>query len=131
MAEELLKPGHLSKSLEDDLSAEISRLSLPEVIGVTESLLLRLRSHRDACPPQHLEVRTVVLTMRDRLPTVLEPWKPYTVVRAGSDGGLQGPGPVGAHAVRVLGAGTLVFGSVSRGPSHHGQTTVCPRQPLY
>ncbi|XP_062857908.1 midasin [Trichomycterus rosablanca] len=54
VTEELLKPGHLSRLLEEDLSGDVSCLSLPEVIGVTEKLLQRLRSHRDACPPQNL-----------------------------------------------------------------------------
>ncbi|XP_065113160.1 midasin [Paramisgurnus dabryanus] len=53
--EELLKPGHLSKLLEEDLSGDVSCLSLPEVNGVVTELLQRLRSHRDACPPHQLQ----------------------------------------------------------------------------
>uniref|UniRef100_A0A3B1J791 Midasin n=1 Tax=Astyanax mexicanus TaxID=7994 RepID=A0A3B1J791_ASTMX len=54
VAEELLKPGHLSKLLEEDLIADVSSLSLPDVVGMTEQLLQQLRSHRDACSPQQL-----------------------------------------------------------------------------
>lgn len=56
VAEELLKPGHLSRLLEEDLSGDISCLSLTEVIGDTERLLERLRSYRDACSARHLGV---------------------------------------------------------------------------
>uniref|UniRef100_A0AAR2K636 Midasin n=1 Tax=Pygocentrus nattereri TaxID=42514 RepID=A0AAR2K636_PYGNA len=45
---------HLSRLLEEDLSGDVSSLSVPDVVGVTEQLLERLRSHRDACSPQHL-----------------------------------------------------------------------------
>ncbi|KAG9282412.1 midasin isoform X2 [Astyanax mexicanus] len=54
VAEELLKPGHLSKLLEEDLIADVSSLSLPDVVGMTEQLLQQLRSHRDSCSPQQL-----------------------------------------------------------------------------
>ncbi|KAF5899322.1 midasin-like, partial [Clarias magur] len=54
VAEELLKPGHMSRLLEEDLSEDVSCLSLAEVIGVTERLLERLRSYRDACKARHL-----------------------------------------------------------------------------
>ncbi|XP_057208356.1 midasin isoform X2 [Triplophysa rosa] len=53
--EELLKPGHLSRLLEEDLSGDVSCLSLPEVNGVLTELLQRLRSHRDACQPHQLQ----------------------------------------------------------------------------
>ncbi|GAA6099361.1 midasin isoform X1 [Tachysurus ichikawai] len=53
-AEELLKPGHLSRLLEEDLSGDVSCLSLAEVTGVTERLLERLRSFRDTCSSRHL-----------------------------------------------------------------------------
>lgn len=55
ISEELLKPGHLSKLLEEDLSGDVSCLSLPEVNGVLTELLQRLRSHRDACAPHQLQ----------------------------------------------------------------------------
>lgn len=56
MAEELLKQGHLSKLLEEDLSGDISSLSLPEVNEVVTELLERLQSHRDDCQPHQLQV---------------------------------------------------------------------------
>ncbi|XP_016311670.1 midasin-like [Sinocyclocheilus anshuiensis] len=55
VAEELLKPGHLSRLLEEDLSGDVSSLSLPEVNGVVTELLERLRSHRDDCQPHQLQ----------------------------------------------------------------------------
>ena len=67
VAEELLKPGHLSRLLEEDLSGDVSSLSVPDVMGVTEQLLERLRSHRDACSPQHLGVR---FTLFNNLPHI-------------------------------------------------------------
>ncbi|KAM9495289.1 midasin [Clarias gariepinus] len=54
VAEELLKPGHMSRLLEEDLSEDVSCLSLAEVIGVVERLLERLRSYRDTCKARHL-----------------------------------------------------------------------------
>lgn len=54
VAEELLKPGHLSRLLEEDLSGDVSCLALAEVTGVTGRLLERLRSYRDTCPARHL-----------------------------------------------------------------------------
>uniref|UniRef100_A0A8C1W377 Midasin n=1 Tax=Cyprinus carpio TaxID=7962 RepID=A0A8C1W377_CYPCA len=56
VAEELLKPGHLSRLLEEDLSGDVSSLSLPEVNGVVTELLERLGSHRDDCQPHQLQV---------------------------------------------------------------------------
>ncbi|XP_030636974.1 midasin [Chanos chanos] len=55
VAEELLKPGHLNKLLEEDLSTEVSCLSLQEVSSVVEQALEGLRIYRDTCPPQHLQ----------------------------------------------------------------------------
>lgn len=60
VAEELLKPGHLSRLLEEDLSGDVSCLSLAEVIGVMETMLERLRSYRDTCPARHLGVSFVL-----------------------------------------------------------------------
>uniref|UniRef100_A0A9R1SM52 Midasin n=2 Tax=Cyprinus carpio TaxID=7962 RepID=A0A9R1SM52_CYPCA len=56
VAEELLKPGHLSRLLEEDLSGDVSSLSLPEINGVVTELLERLGSHRDDCQPHQLQV---------------------------------------------------------------------------
>ncbi|XP_029902559.1 midasin isoform X2 [Myripristis murdjan] len=53
--EDLLKPGHLSRLLEEELAAEVESLSLGEVSAELETLLSRLRTHRDACQPQQLQ----------------------------------------------------------------------------
>ncbi|XP_018599206.2 midasin isoform X2 [Scleropages formosus] len=53
-AEDLLKTGHLTKLLEENLSEEISFLSLQEINTSMEKLLGGLGSHRDACSPQYL-----------------------------------------------------------------------------
>ncbi|XP_042633620.1 midasin-like isoform X2 [Cyprinus carpio] len=55
VAEELLKPGHLSRLLEEDLSGDVSSLSLPEINKVVTELFERLRSHRDDCHPHQLQ----------------------------------------------------------------------------
>ncbi|XP_067273008.1 midasin [Pseudorasbora parva] len=55
VAEDLLKPGHLSRLLEEDLSGDVSGLSVPEVNGVVTELLERLRSYRDDCQPHQLQ----------------------------------------------------------------------------
>lgn len=54
--EDLLKPGHLSRLLEEELAAEVEALSVGDVSGGVEQLLGRLRSHRDGCEPQQLQV---------------------------------------------------------------------------
>uniref|UniRef100_A0A674DWW2 Midasin n=1 Tax=Salmo trutta TaxID=8032 RepID=A0A674DWW2_SALTR len=54
--EDLLKPGHLSRLLEEELGAEVASLSLGEVSDTLEQLLERLRVHRDSCPPQQLQL---------------------------------------------------------------------------
>ncbi|KAL4649045.1 midasin isoform X1 [Arapaima gigas] len=53
--EDLLKTGHLTKLLEEDLSEEVSFLSLQEVNASIEELLGGLGAHRDACSPQQLQ----------------------------------------------------------------------------
>ncbi|KAJ8270795.1 hypothetical protein GJAV_G00119370 [Gymnothorax javanicus] len=53
--EDLLKTGHLTKLLEEELGAEVSSLSLQEVTGSVEHLLQSLRVQRDACSPQHMQ----------------------------------------------------------------------------
>nr|XP_015209182.1 PREDICTED: midasin [Lepisosteus oculatus] len=47
--EDLLKAGHLTKLLEDELSMDVASLSLQKVTGSVEQLLEMLRSHRDLC----------------------------------------------------------------------------------
>lgn len=54
--EDLLKPGHLTRLLEDELAAEVEALCVGDVSGSVERLLSRLRTHRDSCVPQQLQV---------------------------------------------------------------------------
>ena len=56
MPEDLLKPGHLNRLLDEDLGAEVLCLTLPEVNAVVEQLLETIRVYRDSCPPQKLQV---------------------------------------------------------------------------
>ena len=58
MEEDLLKPGHLSALLEEQLAQEVGSLCLEEVSSGLQALLERLRTHRDSCPPQQLQVGT-------------------------------------------------------------------------
>ncbi|XP_038145137.1 midasin isoform X1 [Cyprinodon tularosa] len=53
--EDLLKPGHLTRLLEEELEADLEALSVGSVnMGVTE-LLSRMRRHRDSCQPPQLQ----------------------------------------------------------------------------
>lgn len=54
--EDLLKPGHLTRLLEEDLAADVEALCVGDVRGEVEQLLSRLRTHRDSCQPQQLQV---------------------------------------------------------------------------
>lgn len=54
--EDLLKPGHLTRLLEEELAAEVEALSVGDVRGGVEQLLGRLKTHRDSCQPQQLQV---------------------------------------------------------------------------
>lgn len=54
--EDLLKPGHLTRLLEEELAAEVEALCVGDVSGGVERLLSRLRTHRDSCLPQQLQV---------------------------------------------------------------------------
>lgn len=54
--EDLLKPGHLTRLLEEELAAEVEALCVGDVSGGVEQLLGRLRTHRDSCQPQQLQV---------------------------------------------------------------------------
>lgn len=55
--EDLLKPGHLTRLLEEELAAEVEALSVGDVNAGLEKLLERLRTHRDSCQPQQLQVQ--------------------------------------------------------------------------
>lgn len=54
--EDLLKPGHLTRLLEEELAAEVEALCVGDVSVGVERLLSRLRTHRDSCLPQQLQV---------------------------------------------------------------------------
>lgn len=54
--EDLLKPGHLTRLLEEELAAEVEALCVGDVSGGVEQLLGRLKTHRDSCQPQQLQV---------------------------------------------------------------------------
>lgn len=56
--EDLLKPGHLARLLEEELEAEVEALSLGDVNGRLEKLLDSLGTHRDTCQPAQLQVHT-------------------------------------------------------------------------
>lgn len=54
--EDLLKPGHLTQLLDEELAAEVEALCVGDVSGGVKRLLSRLRTHRDSCLPQQLQV---------------------------------------------------------------------------
>lgn len=54
--EDLLKPGHLTRLMEEELAAKVEALCVGDVSGGVEQLLGRLRTHRDLCQPQQLQV---------------------------------------------------------------------------
>ncbi|XP_054474709.1 midasin [Anoplopoma fimbria] len=53
--EDLLKPGHLTRLLEEELAAEVEALCVGDVSGGLERLLSQLRTHRDSCQPPQLQ----------------------------------------------------------------------------
>ena len=55
--EDLLKPGHLSRLLEEELAAEVEALCVGGVSAGLERLLSSLQTHRDSCQPAQLQVR--------------------------------------------------------------------------
>lgn len=57
--EDLLKPGHLARLLEEELEAEVEALSVGDVNGRLEKMLNSLRTHRDTCPPAQLQVHAI------------------------------------------------------------------------
>lgn len=54
--EDLLKPGHLTRLLEEELAAEVEALCVGDVGSSLERLLSHLRTHRDSCQPPQLQV---------------------------------------------------------------------------
>ncbi|KAK6297294.1 hypothetical protein J4Q44_G00318770 [Coregonus suidteri] len=69
--EDLLKPGHLSRLLDEELGAEVASLSLGEVSDTLEQLLERLRVHRDSCPPHQLQELSEACRLLVRLEPML------------------------------------------------------------
>ncbi|XP_066547692.1 midasin isoform X2 [Amia ocellicauda] len=53
--EDLIKTGHLTKLLEEELSADVSSLSTQKITGSLEQLLLMLKMHREKCPPEQYQ----------------------------------------------------------------------------
>uniref|UniRef100_A0A3Q1FB83 Midasin AAA ATPase 1 n=1 Tax=Acanthochromis polyacanthus TaxID=80966 RepID=A0A3Q1FB83_9TELE len=53
--EDVLKPGHLTRLLEEEVEAEVEALSVRDVSSGLERLLSRLRTHRDSCQPPQLQ----------------------------------------------------------------------------
>ncbi|XP_034555077.1 midasin [Notolabrus celidotus] len=68
---DLLKPGHLTRLLEEDLEAEVEALSLGVVSKGVEGLLSRLRTHRDSCQPSQLQEVSRACRMLVRLEPLL------------------------------------------------------------
>lgn len=65
--EDLLKPGHLTRLLEEELAADVEALCVGDVRGGVEQLLSRLRTHRDSCQPQQLQVEGLANALRTSL----------------------------------------------------------------
>ncbi|KAI3364212.1 hypothetical protein L3Q82_010816 [Scortum barcoo] len=53
--EDLLKPGHLTRLLEEDLTADVEALCVGDVGAGLERLLSHLRTHRDSCQSAQLQ----------------------------------------------------------------------------
>lgn len=62
--EDLLKPGHLTGFLDEELAAEVEALCVEDVSGGLERLLSHLRTHRDTCQPPQLQVPTEAAHVR-------------------------------------------------------------------
>ncbi|KAM9840331.1 midasin [Aulostomus maculatus] len=69
--EDLLKPGHLTCLLEDELAAEVEVLRVGDVNDRLERLLSCLKTHRDSCQPQQLQEVNRVCRMLVRLEPLL------------------------------------------------------------
>ncbi|XP_067097253.1 midasin [Osmerus mordax] len=70
-AEDLLKPGHLSRLLEEELAGELGCLALGDVSAALEQLLNRLATHRETCPSQQLHELTEACVLLVRLEPML------------------------------------------------------------
>ncbi|TKS75776.1 Midasin MIDAS-containing protein [Collichthys lucidus] len=69
--EDLLKPGHLTRLLEEKLAAEVEALCVGDVSVKLEGLLSRLRTHRDSCQPAQLQEVSRACRMLVRLEPLL------------------------------------------------------------
>ncbi|XP_062266826.1 midasin [Platichthys flesus] len=69
--EDLLKPGHLARLMEEELEAEVETLCVGEVNVRLEKLLGTLRTHRDACQPPQLQEVNRACSMLVRLEPLL------------------------------------------------------------
>ncbi|KAM6915471.1 midasin [Xenentodon cancila] len=69
---DLLKPGHLTRLLEEDMEATVVALSVEDVGVGVERLLNRLRRHRDSCQPPQLQEINWACRMLVRLGPLLE-----------------------------------------------------------
>ncbi|XP_041660686.1 midasin isoform X2 [Cheilinus undulatus] len=69
--EDLLKPGHLTRLLEEELAAEVEALSVGDVSDGLERLLNRLKTHRDSCQPSQLQEVNKACRMLVRLQPLL------------------------------------------------------------
>ncbi|XP_042247008.1 midasin [Thunnus maccoyii] len=69
--EDLLKPGHLTRLLEEELTAEVEALCVGDVSAGLEKLLSRLRTHRDSCQPPQLQEVNKACRMLVRLEPLL------------------------------------------------------------
>uniref|UniRef100_A0A3B4AV04 Midasin n=1 Tax=Periophthalmus magnuspinnatus TaxID=409849 RepID=A0A3B4AV04_9GOBI len=70
--EELLKPGHLSPLLQEELEAQVEALHVGEVNSGLERLFLHLRSYRDSCLPAQIQELNQACRMLVRLEPVLD-----------------------------------------------------------
>lgn len=68
--EDLLKPGHLTRLLEEELAAEVEALCVGDVGSSLEKLLSHLRTHRDSCQPPQLQVPATAFPCDTCNPTV-------------------------------------------------------------
>lgn len=58
--EDLLKPGHLTRLLDEEVATEVEALCVGDVVGGLVRLLGHLRTHRDLCEPKHFQVLSAV-----------------------------------------------------------------------
>ncbi|XP_061563343.1 midasin [Cololabis saira] len=69
---DLLKPGHLTRLLQEDIEATVVSLSVEGVGSGLGGLLTRLRTHRDSCQPPQLQDINWACRMLVRLGPLLE-----------------------------------------------------------